>query len=379
MRIVVLGAGLVGATMARDLADEAGWKVTVADVSAKSIRSLKNDPRIRLVRADLSRQRQVAKLASGSDLVIGALPGFMGFKTLETVIKTGKNIVDISFFPEDPFRLDRLAKKKSVTAIVDCGVAPGCSNMLTGHAVSLLDKTHNALCYVGGLPRARVWPYEYRIVFSALDVIEEYLRPARYIENGKLVVKPALSDPELLDFPGVGTLEAFNTDGLRTLADTIDAPNMKEKTMRYPGHIEKMKLLRDTGFFGKEPVKIGRVSVRPIDVTAKILFPVWKLQDDEQDFTVMRVIVEGIRRRKRLRYTYDLYDTYDVKTGTTSMARTTGYACTVAARMVCAGVFSQKGVCPPEYIGRNEKAYQFMIDGMKKRNIVYRETISRLL
>jgi len=375
MRISILGAGLVGGAMARDLADEKNCNVTVADVNPESLKKLEDDARLRLVRADLSKTSEIKRLAAKSDFLIGALPGFMGFRTLKILIEAGKNVVDISFFPENPFELNGLAKRRNATAIVDAGVAPGMSNMLTAHAASLLDETQTCLCYVGGLPKVRTWPYEYKIVFSAMDVIEEYTRPARYIENGRPVVKPALSEPELLDFPGVGTLEAFNTDGLRTLATTLRAPNMKEKTMRYPGHIEKMRVLRDTGFFEKKPIEVRGVKVRPIDLTAKLMFPLWKLGENEEDFTVMRVIVEGLRSKKRVRYTYDLLDNYDTATRTTSMARTTGYTCTVAVRMLARGLFKRKGICPLEYVGRSGQAYQFMMRGLKDRNIHVQETV----
>ena len=375
MKIGVFGAGLVGSAMAKDLADEKNWKVTVLDASEKSLDKLRSDRRLTLICADLSKGSRVKELASGFDLIVGALPGFMGFETVKCVIEAKRDIVDISFFPENPFLLDKLAKVNAVTAIVDCGVAPGCSNMLSARGVELLDSADTCLCYVGGLPKIRTWPYEYKIVFSAVDVIEEYTRPARYIENGALVTRPALSDPEFMDFAGVGTLEAFNTDGLRTLAETLKVPNMKEKTLRYPGHIEKMRVLRETGFFSKEPVQIGKASIRPLDFTAKLLFPMWKLKEGEEDFTAMRVIVEGEKRGKKTRITYDLLDRYDAKTGVTSMARTTGYSATVAARMLAAGIFKRKGVCPPEYFGMEEKAYKFMIDGMKARNINYAEKI----
>lgn len=378
MKIGVFGSGLVGSAMAKDLADEKNWKITVLDASEKSLDKLRSDKRLTLICADLSKDSRVKELASGFDLIIGALPGFMGFETVKRVIEAKRNIVDISFFPENPFLLDKLAKVNAVTAIVDCGVAPGCSNMLSARGIELLDSADTCLCYVGGLPKIRTWPYEYKIVFSAVDVIEEYTRPARYIENGVLVTRPALSDPEFMDFGGVGTLEAFNTDGLRTLAETLKVPNMKEKTLRYPGHIEKMRVLRETGLFSKEPVQIGTASIRPLDFTAKLLFPMWKLKEGEEDFTVMRVIVEGEKRGKKTRITYDLLDRYDAKTGVTSMARTTGYSATVAARMLEAGIFNRKGICPPEYFGMEEKAYKFMIDGMKTRNINYAEKIEEL-
>ncbi|MBU2574277.1 MAG: saccharopine dehydrogenase NADP-binding domain-containing protein [Elusimicrobia bacterium] len=376
MKITVLGAGLVGSAMAKDLAKERGWEITVSDLSKEALAKLKGEPGISVIQSDLAKSANVQKLIKDADIVVGAMPGFMGLETLKTIIEASKNVVDISFFPEDPFLLDSPAKKHNVTAIVDCGVAPGCSNMLTGYAAAKLDKAETCLCYVGGLPRVREWPYEYKIVFSAVDVIEEYTRPARYIENGKAVVRPALSDPELLDFPEVGTLEAFNTDGLRTLAKTLDAPNMKEKTMRYPGHIDKMRVLRETGFFRKEPIKVGDVSVSPMAVTAKLMFPLWKLKEGEEDFTVMRVIVAGKRAGKNVKYVYDLYDKYDPLTKTTSMARTTGYAGTAAVRMLAKKVFSRKGVCPPEYIGQEEKACKFMLKTMEERNIIYKETIT---
>ena len=209
-------------------------------------------------------------------------------------------------------------------------------------------------------------------------MIEEYTRPARYIENGVLITRPALSDPEFLNFPEVGTLEAFNTDGLRTLAGTMKMPNMKEKTMRFPGHIDKMRVLRETGFFSKTPIQVGDATVRPLDVTAKLMFPMWKLKEGEEDFTIMRIIVEGIKNKKRVRYTYDLYDRYDKAAKTTSMARTTGYACTAGVRMLAKGAFRRKGICPPEYIGQDKKACEFMLARMEEKNIIYTESVENL-
>jgi lysine 6-dehydrogenase len=242
----------------------------------------------------------------------------------------------------------------------------------------LLDEVHRAVIYVGGLPVIRDWPYEYKAVFSPIDVIEEYTRPARYIENGHQVTREALSDPELLDFPGVGTLEAFNTDGLRTLIHTIDCPNMKEKTMRYPGHIDKMKVLRETGFFSEEPLAINGSRIRPIDFTSKLLFPRWELKEGEQDLTVMQIIVEGSREGKYYRYKYYLLDRYNSMTKTTSMARTTGYTATVVTRMIGQGLYQEKGVSPPEYLGKKKECVQFILQSLKNRGIEYQETIEEI-
>jgi saccharopine dehydrogenase-like NADP-dependent oxidoreductase len=192
------------------------------------------------------------------------------------------------------------------------------------------------------------------------------------------VVRPALSDPELINFKGVGTLEAFNTDGLRSLIHTVKAPNMKEKTLRYPGHIEKMAVLRETGFFSQEPVIVNGEKIRPIDFTAKLLFPKWKLNEGEVDITVMKVVVEGKKKGKYLRYTYDLLDKLNPETGVHSMARTTGYTATVAARMIAEGKYTHKGITVPEYIGKQPECVKYMLSGLKKRGVVYTETIEEI-
>lgn len=372
MKIIVLGGGLVGAPMAIDLARDNRFDVTVADANEAALENVKaRSPRVNTLQRDLSDPAEVARVVANFDWVVNAVPGFMGYATLEAIIRSEKNVVDIAFFPEDPFALDALAKEKGVIAVIDCGVAPGMSNILAGYAHSLLDETESILIYVGGLPELRKWPYEYRAVFSPVDVIEEYTRPARYVENGRLVERPALSDAELIDFPGIGTLEAFNSDGLRSLAETLDVPNMKEKTLRYPGHIEKMAVLRASGFFSKEPIEINGTKIRPLDFTSKLLFPMWELEDGMVDITVMQVQVEGKKDGKKTRYTYDLLDKYDEATAVHSMARTTGYTATVVLRTLIDGLYKETGISPPEFIGRHSNCVEAILEGLKSRNIEY--------
>jgi saccharopine dehydrogenase-like NADP-dependent oxidoreductase len=377
MNITVFGAGLIGKTIAKDLAQEADLAVTVVDRSGQALDRLAAEAPIRGVCADIRQPGKIAELAAPADLVVCAVPGFMGFATLQAIIEAGKDVVDISFFAEDPFLLDELAKAKGVTAVVDCGVAPGLSNILGGYVATKLDRIERYLCYVGGLPQVRRWPYEYKAVFSPVDVLEEYTRPARFVEYGQEVVRPALSEVELLDFPGVGTLEAFNTDGLRTLQQTLGAPFMQEKTLRYPGHVNLMRVFRESGFLGTEAIQVGDSCVRPIDLTAKLLFDQWQLQPGEADLTVMQVIVEGEQAGERIRYTYDLLDHFDAATQTTSMARTTGYTATLVAQLLLQGAFTQKGICPPEFIGRTSGCYESLLDGYAQRKVQISETICR--
>lgn len=378
MKIIVLGAGLVGGPMAIDLAAESGRQVSLADRDEQRLVELAARAPITPVVRDLSDPAAVTRLVADHDFVVSAVPGFLGYRTLEAILEAGKNVVDIAFFPEDPFDLDNLARSRGVIAITDCGVFPGMGSALIGRAARRLDEVTDVLTYVGGLPDERRPPWEYRAVFSPVDVIEEYTRPARYVENGEIVVRPALSDPEPVHLPEVGELEAFNTDGLRTLIRTIGAPNMKEKTLRYPGHAAKMALLRDAGFFGTGPVDVNGASIRPLDLTAQLLFPAWKLEPGESEFTVLRIDVTGRREGRRLRYRYDLLDRYDAATDTTSMARTTGYTATAAVRLVAAGLYREAGISPPEYLGRVPGCVPFLLERLAERGVHYHETIDEL-
>jgi lysine 6-dehydrogenase len=377
MNILVLGGGLVGSAIARDLALEQQYSVTVADRSTTSLDRCRRHG-LAVTLADLADESALDALLSASDLVIGAVPGFMGFNTLKRAILAGKHVVDIAFFPEDPFELDALAKEHGVTAVVDCGLAPGLGNILFGRLNEELDSIDTFLCHVGGLPVLRRKPYEYAAVFSPIDVIEEYTRPARFIENGALVVRPALSEVEEMDLPGVGTLEAFNSDGLRTLAVTMKAPNMKEKTLRYPGHVALMRAMRDTGFFSKDAVEVNGVSVAPLDLTARLLFPAWELREGERDLSVMRVEIIGRKNGTTERHVFDLLDFYDTTTGTTSMARTTGYTCSVAARLVADGTYSRIGISPPEYLGAEKAACDALMQGLADRGIAFTHSVEQL-
>jgi len=375
MKAIVLGCGLVGELIARDLAKDENFQVTVADIDEKKLEKLAKEADIQGIRTDLSNSNDIKKIVTDKDIVIGAVPGFLGFNTLRSVIEAGKNIVDISFMAEDTLSLNELAEKKGVTAVIDMGVAPGMSHMIVGYVNSLLDETESATILVGGLPVIREWPYEYKISWSPKDVIEEYIRPARLIEGGKIVKKSALSDFELVNLPKIGTLEAFNTDGLRSLLYTIKIPSMKEKTLRYPGYAEKMRMLRETGFFSDTPIEAGGAKVNPMDITSKLLFSKWELKEDEGEFTVMRIIVQGKKEEKRLCYTYDLLDYYDKNEKATSMSRTTGFPCAIMARLVAKGEFKCPGVCPPEYIGREHKVYQKVMKELEKRDVFYKENI----
>ena len=373
MKIAVLGAGMVGSAIAIDLSS--AFEVTSIDVSDISLNRLQSkNKKIKIIQQDLYNYDDYNSLLKPFDLIVCAVPGYMGYKTLEAIIQCGKNVVDISFFPEDAFQLDALAKKNNVTAITDCGVAPGMSNLILGYYNEKM-QIESFECMVGGLPVEKIKPFEYKAPFSPVDVIEEYLRPSRYIENGKMITKPALSDAEMIDFENAGMLESFNTDGLRSLVFTMGhIPNLKEKTLRYPGHIDLIKALIEGGFFSEEKININGLEISPLQFSSKILFKQWKLGEEEKEFTVMRIKITGKENGEIKTIMYDLYDEYNAKTKTSSMARTTGYTCNAAVNLIAKDLFTEKGIFPPELVGKHEKCFQFILKYLEERGVIYKKT-----
>jgi len=316
-KIIILGAGMVGSAIAIDLSKN--FDVTSADINQRALKVLSEKHKIKTNQFDVSKSEVLKDILRNFDLVVCAVPGFLGYKTVEAAIEAGKDTVDISFMPEDTMQLDSLARKHNVTVICDCGVAPGMPNVIVGYYNEIMEISHFDYC-VGGLPMERKFPFEYKAPFSPVDVIEEYTRPARYVENGFLVTKPPMSDPELLTFENIGDLEAFNTDGLRSLMFTLKhIPNMKEKTLRYPKHIALIQALKTAGFFDKEPIDVKGNEVVPMDFTSKILFNIWKLQPADKEFTLMRISLKGTQNGVPKQVEYNLYDEYNVETGISSM------------------------------------------------------------
>ncbi len=354
--------------MAIDLCKDPDFEVISVDVNREVLEQLAREHPIRIRVEDLSTEEGVTRAVEDADIVIGSVPDFIGYTMLESVIRAGKNIVDISYFLEDPFGLDELAKEMGVTAVVDCGVSPGMSNIILGDHMRTMNVSRFE-CYVGGVPKTRQAPFEYKSPFPVLEVLEEYAESGTLVEDGKVVVRPLLSETMTIDVDKVGTMACLNSDGLRTLIRTTDIPNMFEKTLRYPGHVELMRIFKNAGFLNTTPIRVEGASVRPIDVTASLLSPLWKYEPGEVDLTVMRLVISGEEEGKPATYTYDMYDEYDPATDTPSMARTTGYTCTAVTRLVLNGVYSQKGIIPPEFVGRVDGCRESVEQYLEERGV----------
>ncbi len=365
-KILLLGCGLVGRTIAKNLARN--YKVTVVDINHKNLEAVGNSPNIDTIVLDVSNGNNLLSIIEHYDFVVSAVPGFLGYKVLKSVIEAKKNVVDISFFAEDALALDALAKSNNVAAVVDCGVAPGLSNIIVGYNSKKMDIT-NCKIYVGGLPFERRLPFEYKAPFSPTDVLEEYTRPARYKREGKIIESEPLTEVEHVDFKGIGTLEAFLTDGLRTLLHTINIPNIEEKTLRYPGYAEKIRFLKNCGFLDNSYVQIPSGRCRPLELTASLLLPKWELSPEEPEFTAMRIILECKSDNKTIRKQYDLFDVYDKDNKDTSMGRTTGFTACAVANLLAENKIKEKGILPPECLGFSQNNFEFILNYLKERNV----------
>lgn len=372
MKAVQLGAGLVGCLIAADLSKD--YDVTVVDLSEEALElARKKAPGINTVVASATDRKALEPILKDADVVTAGVPGDFGYDMTRSVVELGKSLSDISFMPEDFELLDGLAKEQGVAVIPDMGVAPGMSNFLMGRGAALLDEVDEAYIYVGGIPDKPVPPFNYQVTWSARDCIEEFTRPVHLVKDGREITLEATEGLHHKEFPGVGTLEVFYTDGLRSLVKNIKARNLGEMTMRWPGHVEQMRLLRSMGMFDKEKRSLGGAEVVPLDVTADLLFPMWKMEPEkgDRDLTVMRVEVTGFRGSDRVTHTWDLVDRFDEETWNTSMSRCTGCSCAIFARALQKGLVKQSGVLPAEKLAADDDLYNFVMEEQKKRRINY--------
>ena len=370
MKALVVGCGKVGSEIATDLARSGEFsEVIVADAISSNLDRVKNTRRVRTVQASLDQKQSLKRLMGEVDIVCGALPGRIGFQLLEFAVDEGKNIVDISYTPKNPLILNKKAQTNDCTLIPQCGVAPGFSNMCVGDASRKMDTITKVRIYVGGVPETPQPPLNYRVVFSLDDVINEYTRPVRIIENGEKVTVDPLTGRGLLNFPGLGKLEYFLTDGLGTLPSTFPrVQEMKELTLRYPGHAVVIDALRKLGFFSTNRIKANGLDVEPRRLSVEVL-RLALAAGSPHDILAMRIEVEGTEGRRKVAVSYTVLDKYDRGRGITAMARTTAYPCTSAAILLAKGMLNKKGVVPPEVLAKDPKAFQFVISRLRKHDV----------
>ncbi len=369
MKVLVVGSGKVGSEIARDLARSSEVdSVIVADALPKNLKNVRGIERISTRRLDISQRKALLDAMRRVDLICGALPGRLGFQLMTYAVEARRDLVDISYTPENPFKLHNRARDQENIVVPQCGVAPGFTNMCVGDASRRLGTIMKVRVFVGGLPQKPTPPLNYRIVFSLEDVINEYSRPARIIEDGKEKIVDALSGRGFLNFPGVGRLEYFITDGLGSLPRSFPkVREMFEYTLRYPGHAEMMNTLRILGFFDREEMQVNGFSIAPRRVSIALLKDAMSLGRPE-DLLALRVEVEGKLGRKTL-LSYRVLDYYDPKSKVSAMARTTAYPCTSVALLVGQKKLKSVGVVTPERIANNPEHFGFVLSRLKSRGV----------
>lgn len=327
-KILILGGGRQGRVIATDLATD--YQVTVADLQPVALHG------VSCVQADLAEASEIERLASESDLVVGALPAELGFAAAEAAIGARRSYVDVAFFAEDAATLNAQAQEAGVAVVPDCGLAPGISNLLVGRALAVR-AAKQVHIQVGGVAADRERPFGYVMTWSPADLMDEYKRPARIRRGGKVVSLPVFSDMEQIDIHGVGVLEAFLTDGLRTLL-SLDVPEMTEKTLRWPGHVEAIRPLLEDGTLQQRLLA---------DCQSGDDLVAFRVQVDQQVVTMVDRPQAGL----------------------SAMARTTALTCATFARLAAEGGVRETGVVPPEVIGRDIEAYRFVLERLARHGI----------
>ena len=348
VRAGVLGAGMMGSVIAWDLARSSGVdEVVVADLEQSRldvVTKRSEGDRLSTEVLDIRDGARVVSFLKRFDVSVSALPhGTVHLSDLAAV-EAGAKMVNIAF-EDEQMQLDGAARRNGALLIPGCGVAPGLGGILLAHASREIGGADEGHILVGGLPQKPLPPFGYRLVFSIVGLLREYTDDARVFREGKEVRVRPFSTVEEVEFPApIGTLEAFCTDGLASLVYTMKGMKvLDEKTLRWPGHAEKMDLLMQSGFFSKEKVVAGEGAVSPLEVSWAVLGK--KLREgDPHDMTVMRVVAEG----KGGKTTYNMVDRYDEENQVTSMGKTTGYTASIVAQMVGGGEISGRGVVPPE-------------------------------
>jgi len=345
MKIAILGGGAQGRVIAADLAASLpDARVVVADLVRPGLPPRHN---LKWIELDLSSRDAIARLLAGHDLGVCALPSRYGFAALEAAIEAKRNMVDVSFAAEDPLALDDRARAAGVTLVPDAGLAPGISNLVIGHAVATRGTPRELMIYVGGVSQDPSAPFGYVVTWSVDDLLEEYVRPARIMRDGKVVTVPVFSGMETLDLPEVGTMEAFYSDGLRSLLYTLPGVrDMGEKTLRWPGHAEAVQPLVATGAFVH--------TLREVCTATPA-----------RDLVALRVRLTFASGSQ----TWDMTDRYDEATDRTAMSRTTALTTSVVTQLAAAGGAGAPGVRPLEKVGADEKAFRFVRDGLAQRGV----------
>lgn len=356
MHVVVLGTGMIGTTVVRELVSYSNINIISAvDGMSKNVdRCVEIAANSKVIGkcADLQTKEDIFEVLKDADVAIACLPHSLSSAATDAAIAAKCNLVDlVGSNYEEKATLDKKAKDAGIIIIPGSGVAPGITNLLAAQGIFLLDEADEAVMVCGGIPRYPLPPLWYQVVFRLESVMGLYTRPALAAENGNLVTLPPLSGLEKMVFPDpVGECEAVITDAhsaAHTLKDKVK--KIYEKTVRYSGHWSKMSMLSELGFLDDDQIDIDGVKISPRKFSEKILEPKMRGKSNE-DITVVRVTVKGKRDEKQITYTWEIVDFYDHGRDITSMAKMTAIPAMLMANWILEKRVTETGVIPIENI-----------------------------
>jgi lysine 6-dehydrogenase len=374
--MLVLGAGLQGSACAYDLLQQPDVaRVTLADLNPKRLPAFlkkKVGKRLALARLDVKQTAHLRRLMRGHDAVMNASPYYFNYAVAKTAVAAGLHCADLGGNTEIVQRqktLDAAARKKGVSIIPDCGLAPGMVNIIAAEGIRRVGDADTVKIFVGGLPRHPEPPLNYQIVYSLEGALDYYTTPSWVLRDGRPARVEALSELEAVAFPApVGILEAFHTGGgISTMpwayADRVRT--MEYKTLRYPGHAAIMRPIRELGLLDLKPVTVKGTKVVPRDAFIATVSPLLT-KPNEPDLVALRVEVTG---RGGRRVVWQLLDYYDEATGISAMMRTTGYSLAITGLMQVDGRISTLGAHTPD----EAVPFRAYVDELKRRGVEIRE------
>jgi lysine 6-dehydrogenase len=360
MNVLVLGAGMMGRAIAYDLSLFSRFeKILIGDKDTQTRNSAKEflkRTNVDVIPVNADKINEVKNQFQKIDVVISALPYRFNYKLAKMAIQTKTHFVDLggnNTIVENERSLFSKAKKNDVTIIPDSGLAPGLVSIITRDIVDHMDTVDSVQLRVGGLPRHPQPPLNYQIVFSPYGLINEYVEDAIILDHGKILKKKSMTEVESCEFPKpFGTMEAFLTSGgCSTLPFTYTTMigYLDYKTIRYPGHCEKIKAFLDLGLADETKMNFGGHTVVPRDVFASLLTK--NIPTTGEDVVLLKVFSQGTKDGKKQSRQYLMIDYYDTKHNITAMMRTTGYPVAITAQMIENGTIQERGVfCPEEII-----------------------------
>ncbi|WP_409367749.1 saccharopine dehydrogenase family protein [Lysinibacillus sp. 38-6] len=380
MKVVVLGAGLMGKEVARDLIKNNNVeRVILGDIDVKTAQNFVdtlNTNKVEVVELHAENDDSLTSVIAKGNVVVNALFYSFNERVARAAIEAGVHSVDlgghIGGVTDNILALHEDAQAKGVTIIPDLGVAPGMVNILAGYGATKLDEVESIKLYVGGIPTEPKPPLHYTRVFSLEGVFDHYTQPSKMIQKGKLEEVPSLSGIEPIYFDGFGVLEAFYTSGgISTLYKTFpNVHTLEYKTIRYKGHAEKFKLLADLGFLdASNNVEVENQEVPVRAVVREALKKKLEL-GTKPDAVLLRVIVAGEKAQQQVTYEYEMVVRKDMTNNETAMARATANTISVVAQMIGEGAITKRGVFAPETIVPGER----YIKEMATRGVVIKET-----